>query len=222
MQDLEITFLGIKRVIMAVGQRRGDENSTAERVCFHGVKNLAFAAKRHGVEKIVHLTSNGVDSPDRWIITFLNYLTGMGPAWKLRGEEALRESGVPYVVVRPVGLKNKDGDVCPIIKQCKPYEWGACMIGRKVVGKILVEAMLEEKCTNRTLNCRENLNEKKSLKHFDWAEALCNLSPDKPIPVTLFDEHFQALERWKTGVKNVSIILMGVASLGFALWRSRK
>jgi uncharacterized protein YbjT (DUF2867 family) len=31
---------------------------------------------------------------------------GMGLAWKLRAEEVVQASGVPYVIVRPVGLKN--------------------------------------------------------------------------------------------------------------------
>jgi hypothetical protein len=206
---------GVKRVIMAIGKRRGEEGSSCESVDFLGVKNVAFAAKRHGVQKIVHVTSNGVDSPKRLLISFLNYVSGGTIAWKLRGEQALRDSGVPYVVVRPVGLKNTGGQVPPIIRQCKPYEWGVCTISREVVGKVLVHALKKSDCVNYTFDCREDLSQIKAgkqLADYDWETALSNFGEDAPIPAT-FEEHMQALDERKWQAQQI-VLLCSVIAVG--------
>jgi hypothetical protein len=220
---LDLAFAGIKRVIMAIGQRRGEKGSSSETVDFIGVKNVALAAKRHRIQKIVHVTSNGVDSPNRLLISFLNYMSGMGLGWKLRGEQALRDSGVPYVVVRPVGLKNVGHDVPPILKQCAPYEWGICSISRQVVGKLLVHALTKDDCTNCTLNCREDVPRMKAgkqLKDFDWDGALSQFSADTPIPAT-FDEHAQALEARKWQVQQAAF-MCSVLAVGLLIdWALR-
>jgi uncharacterized protein YbjT (DUF2867 family) len=220
-ESLDDAFSGVKRIIMAIGKRRGETGSSSEAIDYLGVKNVAEVARRHGIQKIVHVTSNGVDSPDRWFISFLNFMSGMGLGWKLRGENALRASGVPYVVVRPVGLKNKDGDVPPIIKQCIPYEWGICMISREVVGKILVHALMEKKCANCTVNCREDpaqAKQNKGLKDFDWSAALCDFGADSPIPAS-FEDHAEALERRKSQGKQ--LVLASVVALGLLALCSR-
>ena len=121
----------------------------------------------------------------------------------------MRDSGIPYVVVRPVGLRNKQDDVPPIIKQCKPYEWGMCMISREVVGRMCVQALVEEKCANRTINCRENPDTKKGLKDFDWSGALCALAPDEPIAAT-FEDHVQALETKKSQVGQLFLLVLAL------------
>ena len=190
----------------------------------------------------------GVDSPRRPFIALLNYLRGYGLGWKLRGEQALRDSGVAYVVVRPVGLKDtKEGEeeVPPLIKQCVPYEvprlvfpfshtdlrvlftmlhgrssqWGMCMISRRVVGAVLVHALLEDECENRTINCREDpalsKQQKKEglMKDYDWEKALTGLRPDAPIPAT-FEDHVAGVKEVKQKVQLWAGVAAAAAVVG--------
>src|SRR5690606_11748721 len=74
----------------ASGTKRAPPDTTAT-VDAEGTANLAAAAARAGVRKVVHVSAAGVaaDAPpglfqDKW-----------------RGEEAVRASGVPYVILRP-------------------------------------------------------------------------------------------------------------------------
>jgi len=220
-ETLSAALTGVKRVVMAVGRRRGDGTASSEMVDFEGVRNLANAAKAAGVSKIVHITSTGVDSPKRPFICVLNYFTRMGLGWKLCGEQALRDSGVPYVVVRPVGLKDKDNDLAPVVAQCKPYEWGIASISRAVVGKICVEALLHAP-GKTTINCKENTGAKPgSLKDFDFRAAFGSLKNDGPMPAT-FEDHVVALQAFKMKVASVSTgLAVGVGALLCYSFRSR-
>ena len=173
------------------------EYFSSERIDYQGVANAAAAAKLTGIEKVVHVTCNGVDSPQRWFVRFLNYMSGMGLGWKLKGDNALRASGVAYVVVRPVGLKNKDHDKPVVMKQCAPYEWGACMVSRETVGEVCAQALVHAPgCV--TLNCREDLNATPSdtwSQTFDWTRAFGKLQCDAgPIPAT-FEDHVRCRDR---------------------------
>lgn len=221
---LDAAFHGVKRIVMAIGKSRGEPGSSSEAIDYEGVRNVAVAAAKHGVRKIIHVTSNGIDSPKRPFIAFLNYMTGYGLGWKLRGEQALRDSGVPYVVVRPVGLKNKDDEVPPVIKQCVPYEWGMCMISRKVVGQILVHALLEEGCKNCTVNCREDpalVKGGKGIKDYDWKGVLGGLEADTPIPAT-FEDHVAGVEKAKQQVKLWGVLAAAAIGAGLFLYSRLK
>eukprot|EP00747_Dinoflagellata_sp_TGD_P122044 gnl/TRDRNA2_/TRDRNA2_173540_c0_seq12.p1 gnl/TRDRNA2_/TRDRNA2_173540_c0~~gnl/TRDRNA2_/TRDRNA2_173540_c0_seq12.p1 ORF type:complete len:292 (-),score=31.84 gnl/TRDRNA2_/TRDRNA2_173540_c0_seq12:177-1052(-) len=219
---LGTAFAGVKRVILAIGKRCGEKGSSPEVIDYQGICNVVAEAKRGGsVDKIVHVTTNGVDSPNTPFIALLNVLTGMRPGWKVRGEQALRDSGIPYVVVRPVGLKNKGDDVAPIVKQCKPYEWGICKISRAVVGCICVQALLHAP-SYCTLNCREDpAGKPASLKDMDWKNVMGGLHADVgPIPAT-FEDHAASAQALK---KKAAMIGAGVAALLLIAvwWRSAK
>lgn len=218
-ETLAAAMANTRYVILAVGPVRSEKGGGAQRT-YEGVVNAAAAAKRAGVQKVVHITTNGIDSPKRPFISFLNHMTGLGIGWKLREEQALRDSGVPYVVVRPVGLKDRGGDdVPPVIKQCKPYEWGMCSISRAVVGRICVEALAHSP-GSVTLNCREDPDAKGKeggIKDYDWAGAFASLKRDEPIPCT-FEDHAEATRSFVTKLRLTQIgcgtaCLLGLASI---------
>jgi len=190
---------GKQHVILTIGRTRGAGGSTSEQIDYQGVVNAAAAAKSAGVQKLVHVTSNGVDSPNRLFVRFLNYMSGMGLGWKLEGENALRASGVPYVVLRPVGLKDKDPDRPVLVKQCAPYEWGVCMISRQTVGEVCAQALIHAP-DNVTLNCRESPTSNPSTgwaECFDWKGTLGGFQHDVgPIPAT-FQDHSSAVQSAK-------------------------
>jgi uncharacterized protein YbjT (DUF2867 family) len=97
---------GADYVVSALGSNvRNDPENTPERVDYGGVKALAEAAAAARVKHFVLVSSMGathVDHP-------LNRRFGNILIWKLKGEDALRGSGVPYTVVRPGGLRDSPG-----------------------------------------------------------------------------------------------------------------
>src|SRR5262249_15321202 len=62
------------------------------------------AATAGGIEHFVLVSSIGVTNPDHPINRFGNVM-----AWKLRGEDVLRGSGLTYTIVRPGGLIDDPG-----------------------------------------------------------------------------------------------------------------
>lgn len=103
---LKGAFRGANLVVSALGSnsRRDPENSP-ELIDYGGVKSLAETAKAHGVQHFVLVSSMGVTDPDHPLnAEYDNLMT-----WKLRGENALRASGVAYTVVRPGALTNVPG-----------------------------------------------------------------------------------------------------------------
>jgi len=96
---------GVSYAISAIGAGRKDPDNGPEAVDFGGVKNLADAAAATGVQQFVLVSSSGVTQEDH----FLNKVMNNVLKWKFKGEEALRESGVDYTIVRPGGLINNPG-----------------------------------------------------------------------------------------------------------------
>lgn len=103
---IEAALKGADYVISALGSNvRNDPQNTPEKVDYQGVRLLAEAAAKAGVRHFVLVSSMGVTHPDHQ----LNKMFGNILVWKLKGEDALRASGVPYTVVRPGGLLNTPG-----------------------------------------------------------------------------------------------------------------
>jgi len=96
---------GVTYAISAIGASRSDPENGPEAVDFGGVANLANAAAEAGVKQFVLVSSSGVTQEDH----FLNKVMNNVLLWKFKGEEALRNSGVPYTIVRPGGLINTPG-----------------------------------------------------------------------------------------------------------------
>jgi len=71
-----------------------------------GVKNIAESAARHmpKCSHVVLVSSMCIQTPWNPVTLLLNSLLGMVMKWKLEGERALRESGVPYTVVSRLSL----------------------------------------------------------------------------------------------------------------------
>jgi uncharacterized protein YbjT (DUF2867 family) len=99
-------FRGAKYVVSALGSNsRRDPENKPEVIDFGGVKAVADAAKAAGVQHFVLVSSMGVTDPDHMLNKVLDNIL----VWKLKGEDALRASGVRYTVVRPGGLTNNPG-----------------------------------------------------------------------------------------------------------------
>ena len=117
LHTLQAAMQGVTHVIICLGRRRKEAGSSAQSIDYQGTVNVLTASQAAGsVQRIVYVTSTSVDSPKKPFIRVLNLLGGMGLGWKLRAEQALRDSGIPYVVVRPVALK-----VCTLLRSSRAF-----------------------------------------------------------------------------------------------------
>jgi len=95
---------GIQTVISAVGSCTPVGKNCPKRVDYEGVVNLINAAQTQGVKRFILISSIAVTHPEHPLNRFGKILD-----WKLKGEEALRHSGLDYAIVRPGGLKDTPG-----------------------------------------------------------------------------------------------------------------
>lgn len=97
---------GVQAVICTIGAGQGvDTSNTPEKVDYEGVRNLVEAAKDAQVEHFVLVSSLGVTQHDHMLNRMFNNVLN----WKLKGEDAVRASGIPYTIIRPGGLIDEPG-----------------------------------------------------------------------------------------------------------------
>jgi uncharacterized protein YbjT (DUF2867 family) len=156
-------------VISAIGARGAKGPDRPEIIDYLGVKNLADAAASAGVKHFVLLSSMGVTHEDHP----LNKMFGNVLVWKGKGEQALRDSGVPYTIVRPGGLVNEAADQGRItLVQGDPR--GQVVIPRADVATVCVEALRNPESINKTLETYRVDGEPVT----DWAAAFAALARD--------------------------------------------
>jgi uncharacterized protein YbjT (DUF2867 family) len=135
---------GVDALISTIGAGRGDPANGPEFVDFGGVKNLAEAAASAGLRQFVLVSSMGVTQEDHMLNKMFNNVL----LWKFKGEEALRNSGVPYTIVRPGGLTNAPGGEFAVVFAQGDTETGA--IPRADVALVCVAALGTEAALNKT------------------------------------------------------------------------
>lgn len=150
-ETLAPAFEGAQFVVSAVGARfvgQGeleDPTNTAEFVDYEGVKHLAEASRNAGVKHFVLISAMGVTNPEHPLNRFNNIMT-----WKLKGEDALRVSGVPYTIVRPGGLTDESGGTLgTLVTQGDKH--GPGQTNRIDVARICARALTDPAARNVTI-----------------------------------------------------------------------
>lgn len=151
-------------VILESAHSRGDP-TIHERVHHGGVRNVIEAARPNGAH-VVLVTQIYITRPDR-MRTFRELIE-----WRGRGEEALRESGLPYTIVRPSWLTNEPGGERAI--RFEQGDTGEGEIARADVATVCAHAILEPDARGKTF---ELYNEPGS-PPADWAKTFAALAPD--------------------------------------------
>ena len=95
---------GVDTVISAVGAGIPVGKNCPKRVDFQGVANMVEAARQSGVRRFILISSIAVTNPKHPMNCFGKVLD-----YKLKGENALRDSGMDYVIIRPGGLTDTPG-----------------------------------------------------------------------------------------------------------------
>lgn len=114
-EGISAAVQGVDFIISALGSNvRNDASNTPELVDYGGIRRLAEAAAASNVRHLVLVSSMGATHQDHPLNkAYSNILT-----WKLKGENALRKSGVPYTVIRPGGLTDaRGGEFLPLMMQ---------------------------------------------------------------------------------------------------------
>jgi len=170
-RTLRAAMRDVQYVISAVGSSgaRDPENSP-ELVDYGGVKALAEAARVARVQHFVLTSSMGVTNPENRLNQILDNIL----IWKLKGETALRATGVPYTIVRPGGLTNDPGGQQGLkVMQGDPKEVTG-KISRADVASVLVNALGRRDALGKTF---EVISDPKT-SSVDWDRLFSGLKPD--------------------------------------------
>lgn len=167
---LAAAFAGTDAVISAVGARGAKGPDRPEAIDYQGVKNLVDAAVAARSQQFVLVSSRSVTQPDN----ALNKLFGNVLIWKLKGEDALRASGVPYTVVRPGGLTNGPGGDKEVVFEQGDTVSAQTTITRADVARICVEALKHPEARNRTFET----SARPGTPVTDWRAKFAALKPD--------------------------------------------
>jgi uncharacterized protein YbjT (DUF2867 family) len=138
-------FDGVTRVISAIGGSEKEGPNAPEFVDYGGNKNLIDAAVNARVRQFLFVSSMGVTHADHP----LNKIFGNVLIWKGKAEDDLRESGLPYTVVRPGGLHDKPGGEEQIVFE-QADEVKVVGISRTDLASILVAALAHPEAQGKT------------------------------------------------------------------------
>lgn len=128
---------GVKYVISAIGAggMKPVPGNSADDVDNKGNANLATAASKARVAQFVLVSSMGTSNAANHPMEFMRPILMA----KLKGETALRQSGVPYTIVRPGGLLEEPGGKSAVA--FTQSDAGMGRITRADVATVCVEAL---------------------------------------------------------------------------------
>lgn len=167
---LTAAFAGTNAVISAIGARGAKGPESPEAIDYQGVKNLVDAAVVSRARQFVLVSSRSVTQPDNP----LNKMFGNVLIWKLKGEDALRASGIPYTVVRPGGLGNGAGGDRDLVFEQGDTVSAQTTITRADVARICVQALKYPEARNRTFEASARTGPPVT----DWRAKFAALKPD--------------------------------------------
>ena len=167
---LTAAFAGTDAVISAVGARGAKGPDRPEAIDYEGVRNLVDAAVAARSRQFVLISSRSVTQPDNP----LNKLFGNVLIWKLKGEDALRASGVPYTVIRPGGLTNGPGGNLDLVFEQGDTVRAQTTITRADLARIAVQALKYPEARNRTFET----SAQPGAPVTDWRAKFAALRPD--------------------------------------------
>ena len=140
--------------------------------------------KAYGVNtkpQFIMISSAGVTRPGRPGINLeeeppavrMNEQLGGILTWKLRGEEAVRESGLPYTIIRPCALTEEPGGKLLVFEQGDNIRG---KVSREDIAKLCVELLEQPQACNLTFEVKEdNTNGSPPL---DWENLFSDLRAD--------------------------------------------
>lgn len=142
--SLRAALVDCQMLISATGAAPSIDPTGPYKVDYEGNKNLVNAAKDAGIEQFVMVSSLCVSK----IFHPLNLFWGI-LYWKKQAEDYLKQSGVPYTIVRPGGLKNEDSAQPIVMSSADTLFEGN--IPRQKVAQVCVEALSQPTAKNKVV-----------------------------------------------------------------------
>lgn len=129
----------------------------------------------------VHISSAGVTRPGRPGLNLdeeppavrMNDQLGGILTWKLRGEEAIRNSGLPYTIIRPCALTEEPGGKSLVFDQGDNMRG---QVSREDVAELCLQALNREEAFNKTFEVKAGDENRPA--DFDWQGCFANLQAD--------------------------------------------
>lgn len=129
--------------------------------------------------QFVMISSAGVTRPGRPDLDLskeppavrMNEQLGGLLTWKLRGEEALRQSGLVYTIVRPCALTEKPGDKQLELAQGDEIQG---QVSRDAVAQLCIESLELAEAANKTFEVRETA----TVASNDWSTLLAQAASE--------------------------------------------
>jgi uncharacterized protein YbjT (DUF2867 family) len=172
-EDAARAVAGVDYVVCVIGSRELSGPNSAEFVDYGAVRNLADAARAARVRHVVLLSAIGVTDPK----SPANRLFKGALEWRLKGEDALRASGVAYTVVRPAGLVDRPAGERGL-RIAQGDDWRAfagATLSRADLARVLVQCLREPGARNATFEIANDA----AVPPGDWPAALAALAPDR-------------------------------------------
>lgn len=167
--SLPAAVAGVSAVLCAVGAREPQGDNNPEKVDYEGVRNLIDAAKQAGVTHFILESSCNVTIPEHNFNKIFNGLL----LWKMKAEDHLRASGVPFTIVRPPQLLDEAGGTKGIRIQ-QGDVGGPGQIARADVAEVMVAALHGTAALNKTFEIFGDA----SLPVNGWRQQLATLKPN--------------------------------------------
>ncbi len=141
---LRAALADCQALVSATGAAPSFDPTGPYKVDYEGNKNLVDAAKQAGVEQMVMVSSLCVSK----LFHPLNLFWGV-LYWKQQAEDYLKNSGVPYTIVRPGGLKNEDNSEAIVMSSADTLFEGS--IPRHKVAQVCAEALSQPTAKNKVI-----------------------------------------------------------------------
>ncbi|KPQ33575.1 MAG: SDR family oxidoreductase [Phormidium sp.] len=141
-QTLPNALADCTTLLCATGARPSLDPTGPYKVDYQGTQNLIQAAQTANIEQFVLVSSLCTSEFFHplnlfWLVLY----------WKKQAEEALRQSGLTYTIVRPGGLKNEDTPAPIIMRSADSLSEGS--IPRQKVAHVCVEALFSPEARNK-------------------------------------------------------------------------
>ena len=151
LDDVRRAMQGVDKVInlVAIIREVPSKGQTFEAVIGKGTENVAQAAKEAGIKHLIYMSA----------LAATNESTGYFRA-KMRGERAVKGSGVPYTIFRPSFLIGPGGEftallkqltIAPIVPVIGPGDYPVQPLYVRDMARYFVQALDDERFLNQTL-----------------------------------------------------------------------
>ena len=141
---LRAALAGCQALVSATGAAPSFDPTGPYKVDYEGNKNLVDAAKQADIGQMVMVSSMCVSK----LFHPLNLFWGV-LYWKQQAEDYLKNSGVPYTIVRPGGLKNENNDEAIVMSSADTLFEGS--IPRSKVAQVCAEALSQPTAKNKVV-----------------------------------------------------------------------